>query len=55
MDDRYRKYSTPRLWVMWVLGLVWPGSDRWRAIGAEIERRGPAVVKRDGGFPDERR
>lgn len=42
------------LWSWWVASFLCPGSDRWQGIGAELDRRSPAVIKRDGGFPDAR-
>lgn len=41
------------LWPWWFASLLWPNSSRWRDIGAELDRRSPAVIKRDGGFPEE--
>ena len=41
------------LWPWWFASLLWPGSSRWRDIGVELDRRSPAVIKRDGGFLEE--
>lgn len=46
------RHPTWLLWAEWIVSAVCPGSTRWRDIGAEIDRRGSAVKRRDGGMVD---
>lgn len=54
-EKNLSRIPTWRLWLWWFATFFYNGSDHRKAIGAEITRRGPAVVKRDGGFPDDRK